>query len=70
MLCGQDTIHGLERELSLSVQKIGKMCLSKPSLATEQRNAHRPPLYSAQQLEAKAFVHLCKVHLWKICHQQ
>jgi hypothetical protein len=46
------------------------MSLSKSGLATEQRDADRPPLYSAQQLQAKAFVHLCKVHLWKIRHQQ
>jgi hypothetical protein len=52
------------------MQKIRQMRLPETGLAGKQRDAERPPLYPAQQFQAEPFVHLRKVHLWKICHQQ
>ncbi len=46
------------------------MRLSEPRLTAQERNADRPPLHSAQQFQAKALVHLCEIHLWKIYRQQ
>jgi hypothetical protein len=46
------------------------MTLSKPGLPGQQRDAERSPLYAAQQFQAESFVHLSKVHMWKIRHQQ
>jgi hypothetical protein len=39
-------------------------------LAGQQRDTQRPALYSAQQLQAKALVHLRDIHVWKIRHEQ
>jgi hypothetical protein len=46
------------------------MRLSKSGLPRQQRYAERPPLYSAQQFQAEALVHLREVHLWKIRRRQ
>jgi hypothetical protein len=46
------------------------MRLPKPGLARQQRDTHRPPLYPAQQFQAEPLVHLSKIHLWIIRHQQ
>jgi hypothetical protein len=46
------------------------MRLAKPRLPRQQRHAQRSPLYPAQQFLAEPFVHLRKVHLCKIRHQQ
>jgi hypothetical protein len=52
------------------MQKVGQMRLPKAGLPRQQRDAERPPLYTAQQFQAEAFMHLRKVHVWKIRHQQ
>jgi len=46
------------------------MRLAKSCLSSQQRYAERAPLYPAQQFQAESLVHLSKVHLWIICHQQ
>ena len=46
------------------------MRLPKAGLARQQRDADRAPLNPAQQFQAEPLVHLGKVHLWKIRHQQ
>jgi hypothetical protein len=46
------------------------MGLPKTSLARQQRDADRPPLYPAQQFQAESLVHLHKIHLWIVRHQQ
>jgi hypothetical protein len=46
------------------------MRLSKSGLTRQQRNTERAPLYPAQHFQAESFVHLRKIHLWKICRRQ
>jgi len=46
------------------------MRLPEARLPGKQRDADCAPLYTAQQFQAEAFMHLRKVHLWKIRHQQ
>jgi hypothetical protein len=46
------------------------MGLPKAGLAGQQRDAERPPLHPAQQLQPESLVHLGEIHLWKIRHQQ
>ena len=70
VLRGQNPIQGVERELAAAVQEIGQIRLAKAGLASVQRNAERPPLYSAQQFQAEVLVHLREIHLWKICRRQ
>ena len=70
VLGGQNAVHRLEGELTPAVQEIGEMRLAKAGLASQQGDAERSPLYPAQQLQAETFVHLGKIHLWKIRHQQ
>ena len=65
----KNPVQGFQRELPPAVQKIGNMRLSKPCLAGQQGDAHRSPLYPAQQFQAEPFVHLSEVHVWKIRHQ-
>ena len=45
------------------------MRLAEAGLSSEQRNAERAALNSAQQLDAKALVHLGEIHVWKIRHR-
>jgi hypothetical protein len=46
------------------------MRLPKAGLTRQERDTDRPPLYPAHQFQAEPLVHLGKVHLWKIRHQQ
>jgi DNA-binding response OmpR family regulator len=43
--------------------------LAEARLSSQQRNAERAALDSAQQLDAEALVHLGKIHVWKIRHR-
>ena len=52
MLGLENHVHCLEGKLAAAMQKIGKMRLSKTGLASQQRDAQRPPLYPAEQLQA------------------
>jgi hypothetical protein len=70
VLGGKHAVKGLERELAPMVQEIGKVRLAKSGLARQQRDAERTPLDPAQQFQAESLVHLGKIHLWKIHHQQ
>ena len=70
MLGGKHAIDGLQRKLAPAVQKIGEMGLAQTGLTSQQRDADRPPRYPAEQFQAEAFMHLGKIHLWKIRHQQ
>ena len=70
VLRGQNPIHRLQRELPAIVQEIREMGLPKAGLARQQRDADRASLYPAQQFQAEPLMHLGKVHLWKIRHQQ
>jgi hypothetical protein len=70
MLGSKHAVKGLERELAPMVQKIGEVRLAKCGLASQQGDAERAPLDPAQQFQAESFVHLGKIHLWKIHHQQ
>jgi hypothetical protein len=44
--------------------------LAKAGLPRQQRDTERASLNAAQQLQAEPFVHLGKIHLWKIHHRQ
>jgi hypothetical protein len=46
------------------------MRLPKAGLPRQERDADSPPLNPAQQFQAEPLVHLGKIHLWKIRHQQ
>lgn len=70
MLDGQDAIHGFERKLTPAMQEVGEMRLSKAGLPCEERDAYSSSLDPPQQLEAKTFMHLGKIHLWKLHRQQ
>jgi hypothetical protein len=52
------------------VQEIRQVGLPKAGLAGQQGDTERTPLYPAQQFQAEPFMHLRKIHLWKIRHQQ
>lgn len=69
VLSGQNAIDGVERKLAAAVKKIGEMALAKARLTRQQRDAECSPLNPAQQFQPETFVHLGKVHLWKICRQ-
>jgi hypothetical protein len=63
VLRGEDAVEGFEGEMSPVVQEIGQMRLSKARLPRKKRNADSSPLDPPQQLEAKTFVHVRKIHL-------
>jgi hypothetical protein len=69
-LGGKHTVQSLQRELPAIAQEVREMGLSKAGLARQKRDTERAPLYPAQQFQAESFVHLRKIHLWKICRQQ
>jgi hypothetical protein len=52
VLCSEDPIHGFEGKLATAVQEVGEMGLAKAGLASQQRDAERPPLYPSEQLKA------------------
>ncbi len=52
VLCSEDPIHGFEGKLATAVQEVGEMGLAKAGLASQQRDAQRPPLYPSEQLKA------------------
>jgi hypothetical protein len=70
VLCGKDAIHRFQRKLAPVMQKVGEMGLAKAGLAGQQRDAYRPALYPPEQFQAEALVHLGKIHVWKIRHEQ
>jgi hypothetical protein len=70
VLGDKDPIQRLQGELPPAVQEVGQMRLAKAGLPRQQGDAERAPLYPAQQFQAETFVHLGKIHLWIICHQQ
>jgi hypothetical protein len=69
-LGGKHTVQSLQRELPAIAQEVREMGLSKAGLARQKRDTERAPLYPARQFQAESFVHLRKIHLWKIHHQQ
>jgi hypothetical protein len=70
VLRSQNPVHSIQRKLPAAMQKIRQMRFPKTSLARQQRDANRPPLYPAQQFQSKSLVHLGKIHLWIVRHQQ
>ncbi len=69
-LGGEDPVHCIERKLTPAVEEVGEMGLAKACLARQERHAHRSPFDPAQQFLAQTLMHLSKIHLWKIRHQQ
>jgi hypothetical protein len=69
-LGGQNAIHGVQGEMAAAAQEVGDVGLAQPGLPSQERDAESPPLDPSEQFQAKSFVHLGKVHLWKIRHQQ
>ncbi|MGD0631612.1 MAG: hypothetical protein ABR987_19960 [Terracidiphilus sp.] len=70
MLGRQNAVNAFERKLAVITKKVGQVRLPKPGLARQQGDAHGAPLDPAQHFKPESLVHLRKVHLWKIRHQQ
>ena len=66
MLCLQDAVHGIKRQLSPATQEIGEMSLGETGLAREERDAERSALDPAEQFHTESIVHLGEVHRWII----
>ena len=69
-LRGEDAVDCVEGELSPAMEKIGQMRLAETGLARQQGDTEAPPLNSAEQFQPETLVHLGKIHLWIIRHQQ
>src|ERR1700749_1227118 len=62
----EDAVNRTSRELTPGVKECGNVRLAESRLPSEQRDAESFAFYPSQQLHTKAFVHLAKVHLWKV----
>ena len=52
LLGGEDSVHGVQRELPAAMEEIGEMGLSKAGLAGEQGDTERAALYPPEDLQA------------------